>query len=101
MTTVVAILAKATLALLLGLFAAGLARRARAATRHSLLAAAFGVVLTLPLAAIALPAIRIPALAVSTRRAFFSPTPSIPVDQAAAIAVPEVTGPLTAPPDSG
>lgn len=53
------IVAKATVAAALGLLAAGLARRNRAAVRHALLAATFGVLLALPAASLVAPPVRI------------------------------------------
>ena len=53
------IVAKVTLITALALFAAWLARRSRAAVRHALLAAAFGVTLLLPLASILVPPVRL------------------------------------------
>jgi len=54
-----AIVFKATVALAFGLIAAWLARRCRAAVRHAMLAAVFGVLLLLPLTAAFAPPIRI------------------------------------------
>src|SRR5580700_3199054 len=53
------IIAKATVTTALALTAAWLARRSRAAVRHALLAAAFGVLLALPVASIVAPPLRI------------------------------------------
>jgi TonB family protein len=53
------IVAKATVATALGLVATWLARRSRAAVRHALLAAAFGVLLVLPVASLVAPPVRI------------------------------------------
>ena len=53
------IVLKATLTLALGLLAFRLARRSRAAVRHALLAAIFGVLLALPIASLVAPAVRI------------------------------------------
>jgi TonB family protein len=50
---------KATVAAALGLICAWFARSSRAATRHAMLAAAFGVLLMLPIASIVAPAVRI------------------------------------------
>jgi len=50
---------KATVTTTLGLVAAWLARRSSAAVRHSLLAAAFGVLLVLPIVSLAAPPLRI------------------------------------------
>ncbi|MFN2637731.1 MAG: M56 family metallopeptidase [Gemmatimonadaceae bacterium] len=55
----IAMLAKATIVLALGLAALPLARRARAAVRHLLMAATFGTVLVLPLIVGVVPAITI------------------------------------------
>jgi len=53
------ILAKTTLVLTLGLFAAWLMRRSRASLRHAMLAAVFAVLLLLPIAAALAPPVRI------------------------------------------
>jgi bla regulator protein blaR1 len=53
------IVAKATVAMSLGLIAAWLAARTRAAVRHALLAAAFGVVLALPIISVVAPSVHI------------------------------------------
>jgi uncharacterized protein (TIGR03435 family) len=53
------ILAKVTVTTALALMAVRLTRRSRAAVRHVVLAAAFGVLLVLPVAAIVAPAIRV------------------------------------------
>ena len=54
-----AIVLKATVALLLGLGGAALARRSRAAVRHAVLAASFGVLLVLPAASLLAPPVPI------------------------------------------
>src|SRR5580700_12114598 len=64
----VSIVAKATVATALGLIGARLARRSRAALRHALLAAAFGVLLALPVASIVAPPIRIAVPAVAQKQ---------------------------------
>src|SRR5580700_9567073 len=53
------IVAKATVTTALGLIVTLLARRSRAAVRHALLAATFGVLLVLPIASIVAPPVRI------------------------------------------
>jgi len=53
------IVAKATLAATLGIVGAWLARKSRAAVRHAVLAAAFGVLLLLPIASTVTPPFRI------------------------------------------
>jgi uncharacterized protein (TIGR03435 family) len=53
------LVAKVTFVAALGLIGAWLARRNRAAVRHAILAAAFGVLLTLPVASILAPPIRV------------------------------------------
>jgi hypothetical protein len=55
----VLIVAKATFIIAVGLIGAWLARRNRAAVRHAILAAAFGVLLTLPVASIIAPPVRV------------------------------------------
>ncbi len=63
-----ATVATATVATALGLIGARLARRSRAALRHALLAAAFGVLLALPVASIVAPPIRIAVPAVAQKQ---------------------------------
>jgi TonB family protein len=53
------LVAKATVVAMLGLAGAWLARRSRAALRHALLAATFGVLLALPIASLVAPPVRI------------------------------------------
>ena len=53
------IVAKATVIAAFGLMGARLARRSRAAVRHVLLAATFGVLLLLPVASLIVPPVRI------------------------------------------
>ena len=53
------IVAKVTVAMALGLSAAWLARGNRAAVRHALLAAMFGVTLLLPIASVVVPPVRL------------------------------------------
>jgi len=69
------IVLKVTVTLALGLIAAKLARRSRAAIRHTLLAAVFGVLLVLPIASMVAPAIRIlvPAPSAAENRARIIP----------------------------
>jgi TonB family protein len=62
------IVAKATVTAALGLIGAWLARRSRAAVRHALLAAAFGVMLMLPFASVVAPPVRIALPAVAQER---------------------------------
>jgi TonB family protein len=62
------IVAKATVITALGLICARLARRSRAAVRHALLAAAFGVLLALPVASIVAPPVRIAVPAAAQER---------------------------------
>ena len=54
-----ALLAKVTVTMALALIAVRLARKSRAAVRHLLLAAAFAVVLVLPIASIVVPSVRV------------------------------------------
>jgi TonB family protein len=63
-----AIVAKATVATALSLASARLASRSRAAVRHALLAAAFGVLLALPIASIVAPPVRIAVPAAAHQR---------------------------------
>ena len=62
------IVAKATVITALALICAWLARRSRAAVRHALLAAAFGVLLALPIASIVAPSVLIAVPAAAQRR---------------------------------
>jgi uncharacterized protein (TIGR03435 family) len=62
------IVAKATVTTALALICAWLARRSRAAVRHALLAAAFGVLLVLPIASIVAPSVRIAVPAAAQER---------------------------------
>lgn len=62
MTFVTLLLVKTTGAMTMGLFAVWLVRRRQAAVRHSILAATFGVVLTMPLVSMTLPEVRIAAM---------------------------------------
>ena len=62
------IVAKATVAAALGLIGVRLARRSRAAVRHALLAAVFGVLLALPAASILAPPVRIAVPAAAPER---------------------------------
>jgi uncharacterized protein (TIGR03435 family) len=71
------ILAKATVAMALALIGARLAQRSRAAVRHALLAAAFGVVLVLPVASIVAPPIRIAVPMVEQDRTVLPPHAAI------------------------
>jgi hypothetical protein len=64
----VSIVAKATVTTAMSLVGVRLARRSRAAVRHALLAAAFGVLLALPLASIVVPPVRIAVPVVAQER---------------------------------
>jgi TonB family protein len=66
------IVAKVTITTALGLIGAWLARRSRAAVRHALLAAAFGVLLLLPAAAIVAPPLRVAVSAAAQERVTFA-----------------------------
>lgn len=69
------IVAKATIVFALGLLCAWLARGSRAAVRHALLAALFGVILLLPLLSVVMPPLHIKVpVGTKTRRPSFSPT---------------------------
>jgi uncharacterized protein (TIGR03435 family) len=82
------IVAKVTVTTALGLFAAWLARRNRAAVRHALLAAAFGVLLVLPVASVLAPPVHVAVSIAAGIRAAVPPLvetatadrPAIPVD---------------------
>jgi uncharacterized protein (TIGR03435 family) len=63
------IVAKVTVIIVLALFAAWLARGSRAAVRHALLAAAFGVTLLLPIASVVVPPVRLGVQVVVENRA--------------------------------
>ena len=73
------ILVKATLLLVLGLSATAIARRARAAVRHALLCAAFGVLLLVPVASVVVPAVRIE-VPVAAQQAPEANSPAMPGD---------------------
>src|SRR5262249_52871400 len=77
---------KATLLLTLGLLGSALAARSRASVRHSLLAATFGVLLILPVAAIVAPPVRFVVRAAEQKEA-------VTAGPAAVQAVPVVTFP--------
>jgi hypothetical protein len=62
------IVAKATVTTALSLAGVRLARRSRAAVRHALMAAAFGVLLALPVASVVAPPVLIPVSAVAQER---------------------------------
>ena len=62
------IVAKATVTAALGLIGTWLGRRSRAAVRHALLAAAFGVLLVLPIASVVAPPVRIAVPAAAQER---------------------------------
>jgi TonB family protein len=66
---VASIVVKATAFIALGLTGASLARRSRASVRHALLAAAFGMLLVLPVASFVVPAVRIELPAAAKQRA--------------------------------
>jgi TonB family protein len=75
------IVTKATVATALGLIFAWMARRSRAAMRHALLAAVFGMLLALPIASIVTPPVRIAVPAAAPERiapAFAASTAPIP-----------------------
>ena len=67
------LVAKVTFVTALGLIGAWLARRNRAAVRHAILAAAFGVLLTLPIASILAPQVRVAVLVGEQDRAVLPP----------------------------
>jgi len=76
-----AIVVKVTVTTALGLTATALARGSRAAVRHALLAATFGMLLVLPIASIVAPPVRIPLPAAAQERiapTFATAAPSIP-----------------------
>jgi hypothetical protein len=70
--------AKATVVAALGLIGARLAHKNRAAVRHALLAATFGVMLLLPVASLVAPPVRI---AVAVRNGTVLPPPGWAVDE--------------------
>jgi uncharacterized protein (TIGR03435 family) len=74
------IAAKATAVMALGLIGARLARRSRAAVRHAILAASFGVLLVLPAASIVAPPVRIAAPAIVQNRTASPPGGATDVD---------------------
>ena len=75
---VILIVAKVSLVCALGLSATGLARRSRAALRHTLLTAAFGVTLVLPIASIVAPPVHIALPFVEKARTAPPPVMAIP-----------------------
>jgi len=77
------IVAKVTVTTAFGLTATALARRSRAAVRHTLLAATFGMLLLLPIASVVAPPVRIALLAAAQERI-------APTFATAATAVPRV-----------
>ncbi len=77
---------KATLLLTLGLIGSAIAGRSRASVRHSLLAATFGVLLLLPVAAIVAPPVRLVVHAAEQK-------PAAPALSGAALAGPAVNTP--------
>jgi hypothetical protein len=81
------IVLKATVVTALGLFGALLLRGRRAALRHAVLAAAFGVLVVLPAGAIFAPAVRIPVQATSV--------PAAPVFSSLADSSHDTRAPLT------
>jgi uncharacterized protein (TIGR03435 family) len=76
LATVLWILAKVTAAVAIGLAAAHVARRSRAAVRHVLLAATFAVVIVLPLASLVVPSIRITVPVAARADTVSTPPPS-------------------------
>jgi beta-lactamase regulating signal transducer with metallopeptidase domain len=62
MTAAIALMAKTTVVMLLGLGATRLARRARASVRHAMLLATFAILLALPLLTMLLPSVDVPIL---------------------------------------
>ena len=81
------IVAKATVVVALGSIGARLTRRQRAAVRHVLLAATFGVLLLLPVVSIVVPPVRIPVRTVAQNHA--APSPSVAIDTFAPVKLPD------------
>jgi bla regulator protein BlaR1 len=79
----VALLAEVTAVTLLALAGARLTRRSRASVRHVVLAAAFAVLLALPVAALVAPVIAIPIAVPAARGVVLANTDSIVVDASA------------------
>ena len=88
------IVAKVTVATALALIGARLARQSRAALRHALLAAAFGVMLALPIASIVAPPVRIAAPIVTQDRTVL-PGLAGAIDAIPPISPAEAGGPVT------
>jgi bla regulator protein blaR1 len=94
----VSIVAKATVALALTFLVTWPTRRSRAAVRHALLAAAFGVLLVLPIASLIAPPIRVAVLLSAQDRTPMTPVAgSIQTIQPAALADAGVGVPAVAP----
>jgi TonB family protein len=93
------IVAKATVAAALGLVAARLARGSRAAVRHALLAAVFGVLLALPVASVLAPPLRIAVQAAAAER--IAPAAAGSTDPISPIAPAQASVASVAPPSAG
>jgi len=78
---------KATILTVMALMGARFARRSRAATRHVVLAAAFAMLVALPVASLVVPAIRV-AVPVTVQGASTASTPEIVADRAASTSGP-------------
>ena len=89
-----AIIVKITITMVLALIGTRLMRRSRAALRHALLAAAFAVLLVLPIATVAVPPVPIAIPMVVQHRA--APLP--PVDEREAISQITAAPPAPQPP---
>jgi uncharacterized protein (TIGR03435 family) len=92
-----AILAKATVALLLTLAAVRLARRARASVQHLLLAAAFGTLLVMPVAIALTPPVRVEMVPVPAMLEVYLPSPE-PLDELTSISATQLPDHVPAPP---
>jgi uncharacterized protein (TIGR03435 family) len=97
------VVVKVTVIMALGLFAAWLARGNRAAVRHALLAAAFGVTLLLPVASVLVPPVHVAVKVAVAKRASAAPpgvrgveeVPRVPITDGPdvrAISVPQSAG---------
>jgi TonB family protein len=93
------IVAKATVAAALGLIGAWLARGSRAAVRHALLAAVFGVLLALPVASILAPPVRIAVPAAAPER--IAPAAAESTDPISPVAPAQASVASVAPPSAG
>jgi uncharacterized protein (TIGR03435 family) len=89
--TLAILLAKVTVALALGLLAVRIARGSRAALRHTILAATFGVLLLLPASLIRMPRVEIPVKSSAPAALALSPATAVDNFDARTSAIPNTT----------